>query len=378
VNTPIWDDEAWTPATSLAGTVRAGVCVIGLGGSGLAALEELAALGINAVGLDAGTVGSGAAGRNGGFVLAGLAGFFHETVAAFGPQLASALYRHTLDEIDRQVHDLPEHIRLTGSLRLAADAAELADCSRHRAALRARGFAVEEYSGPEGEGLLLPTDGVMQPLRCLRARARRLRARRVPLFEHSPVREIRPGAVVTESGTVQFGSLIVAVDGRLETLLPELAPRVRTARLQMLATAPAPEVSFPRPVYWRQGFEYWQQCPDHSIALGGFRDHALATEWTCDADPTGYIQGLLEDFLRRRLKVQAPVTHRWAASVAYTADGLPVLEQVRERVWATGAYSGTGNTVGALGGRAAAQLACGQRSSWAELLDRARARAAGA
>ncbi len=373
VNTPLWDDSEWPPLPRFSGTVRADVCVIGLGGSGLAALEELAERGVNAVGLDAGAVGAGAAGRNGGFVLAGLANFFPAMVAAYGSETAAALYQHTVDEIRRQVAVLPGSIRQTGSLRIAADAAELEACRVHLAALRYHGFAGEPYAGPEGEGLLLPTDGVMQPLRRVRALAGRLRARGGLLYENSPVRKIAPGAVVTDAGTVLCDTVIAAVDGRLEKLFPELSPRVRTARLQMLATAPAPEVSFPRPVYWRNGYEYWQQRPDHTVALGGFRDQALQDEWTSDAEPTEFIQGLLEKFLRGHLQVRAPITHRWAASVAYTADGLPVLEEVAPKVWAVGAYSGTGNIVGALTARAAARLACGQPAEWARLLDAARA-----
>ncbi|MBI2497200.1 MAG: FAD-binding oxidoreductase [Opitutae bacterium] len=376
MNLPVWDDRAWTPLPRLAGTVRADVCVVGLGGSGLAALEELAALGVSAVGLDAAAVGAGAAGRNGGFVLAGLAKFYHETVRDFGRETAAALHRLTADEIRRQADALPGIIRLTGSLRIAADAAEREDCRRHLAALREEGFAAEPYAGPEGEGILLPTDGVMQPLHRVRTFARRLRAGGARLYEHSPVRKLAPGAVMTDAGTVLCDSIVVAVDGRLEKILPELSPRVRTARLQMLATAPAPEVDFPRPVYWRHGYEYWQQQPDRTVALGGFRDHALEAEWTDSAEPTEFIQGLLEKFLREHLRVRAPVTHRWAASVAYTVDGLPVLEQVRDRVWAAGAYCGTGNIVGALTARAAARLACGQASEWTHWLSAARAHAA--
>ncbi|MDB6115559.1 MAG: puuB [Lacunisphaera sp.] len=374
MNSPLWDDRAWSPLPRLEGTVRADVCVVGLGGSGLAALAELAALGVSAVGLDARSVGAGAAGRNGGFVLAGLAKFFHETVEKFGRETAAALYRQTADEIQRQARELPGIIRLTGSLRLAADAAERADCEKHFAALRESGFAVERHAGPEGGGLLLPTDGVMQPLLRVRTLAGKLREGGARLHENSPVRKMVPGSVVTDAGAVRCDTVIVAVDGRLEKVFPELSPRVRTARLQMLATAPAPEVEFTRPCYWRHGYEYWQQQPDHTIALGGFRDHALETEWTTETEPTEFIQGLLEKFLRGHLKVKAPVTHRWAASVGYTTDGLPVLEQVREKVWAVGGYCGTGNIVGALSARAAARLACGQASEWAELLATARAR----
>ncbi len=372
MNTPLWDDGSWTPLPRLEGTVRAEVCVVGLGGSGLAAMEELQALGIRAVGLDAQAVGAGAAGRNGGFVLAGLARFFHETVALFGRETAAAIYRATAREIQRQAGDLPDCIRLTGSLRIAADAAEVEDCRQHLAALQQDGFAAEWYRGTEGEGILLSTDGVMQPLTRVRRIASRLRAAGSLLYEQSPVRQLLPGQVVTPGGVVHCDTVIVAVDGRLDRVFPELASRVRTARLQMLGTAPAPEVNFSRPVYWRHGFEYWQQQPDGCVALGGFRDHALEAEWTHENEPTEFIQGLLEKFLREHLKVRAPVTHRWAASVGYTKDGLPVLEEVRPKTWAVGGYSGTGNIVGALSARAAARLACGQSSDWAELIARAR------
>jgi hypothetical protein len=77
----------------------------------------------------------------------------------------------------------------------------------------------------------------------------------------------------------------VAVDGRLELLLPELKERVRTTRLQMVATAPAHDVKFTRPVYRRDGYDYWQQLSDGSIALGGYRDINEEREWTYDDFP---------------------------------------------------------------------------------------------
>jgi glycine/D-amino acid oxidase-like deaminating enzyme len=123
----------------------------------------------------------------------------------------------------------------------------------------------------------------------------------------------------------------------------------------MLATAPEHGVRFPRPVYARWGFDYWQQRSDGCIALGGARDRDMEREWTHDATPTPTIQAALEGRLRDDLGVVAPITHRWAASVAYTADGLPVVEEVRDRVWAIGAYSGTGNVVGSLLGRGLAR-----------------------
>jgi glycine/D-amino acid oxidase-like deaminating enzyme len=122
-----------------------------------------------------------------------------------------------------------------------------------------------------------------------------------------------------------------------------------------VATAPAPEVAVPRPVYARWGLEYWQQLPDKRVVLGGFRDHAGDAEWTDEAVPTAPVQAELERFLRDGIGVRAPITHRWAGVIAYTDDKLPIVEQVGDRVWATGAYSGTGNVLGAVCGRALAQ-----------------------
>ncbi len=372
MNRPVWDDRDWRPLPKLTGTQRADVCVVGLGAAGLAAMEELTALGVTAVGLEAYQVGAGASGRNGGLLAAGLADPFNDTVARFGEAAAATFHRLTVQEIERQAEEMPAIVGRTGSLRIAADESEKAACAKHLAALRYCGLAAEPYAGPEGEGVLLPDDGIVQPLHRVRAVAQRLRQREARLYEDSPVRRIVPGSVVTDQGVVPCDTVIVAVDGRLETIFPELAGRVRTARLQMLATAPAPEVNFPRPVSYRHGYEYWQQLPDRSIALGGFRDQALAKEWTAEDFPSERIQGRLDRFLREHLKVRAPVTHRWAASVGYTPDGLPILEEVRARTWAAGGYNGTGNVLGVLGARAAARLACGVPSDWAEALAAAR------
>lgn len=351
---PVWEDGAWVPLPALDRDLSADVCVVGLGGSGLTAVQELESCGATVVGLDAGAVGGGAAGRNGGFLLAGLARPYHQAVAQLGRATAARLYRRTLEEMDRT-----PHTRRVGSLRIEDDPALLADARAQAAALRADGFDAVDHSGPEGEGVLFPADGVLQPL----ARARSLALQAVsPLFERSPAVSITGTAVSTPHGTVRCGAVVVAVDGNLDLLLPEVP--VRTVRLQMLATAPlgkayAEDARFARPVYYRDGYEYWQLLSDGRLALGGFRDLGGAEEETRSTEVSPLVQDALDRFLRERLGIDVPVTHRWAASVGYTADGLPFLGEVRPGVWAAGGYCGTGNVVGALCARQAASAALG-------------------
>jgi gamma-glutamylputrescine oxidase len=366
-NTPVWAGGAWRGLPTLDGDVSADVCVVGLGGSGLTCVGELLRRGVSVVGVDAGEVAGGAAGRNGGFLLAGTYDFYHDAVARHGHHRARRIYRLTMDEIRRIAAETPEAVRITGSLRIAESDEEAEDCRHHLAALLADDFPAEWYEGAEGRGLLLPNDGSFNPLLRCRILAHRAVQAGARLYEHTPALDIRPGEVRTPGGTIRCGRVIVAVDGRLEAIFPELDGRIRTARLQMLASAPTDEVRLPRPVYARWGFEYWQQLSDGRIALGGFRDAGGESQWTHDAEPCEPVQDRLERFLRERIGVRAPITHRWAACVSFTTTGLPVLEEVRPGVLAVGGYSGTGNVIGALCGRGAAQLAVDGASELADV-----------
>lgn len=339
------------------GEVAADACVVGLGASGLTAAARLAERGADVVALDARGVAAGAAGRNGGFLLAGLPRFHHDAVASYGRERAATLYRLTLDELGRTLDELPDGIaRRVGSVRIADSDAEATDCERQLTALRADGLPAEAYDGPEGRGLLVPTDAAFNPAaRCawLAEGARRAGAR---LHAPCPVDEVAPGAVRAGPATVRAPRVIVAVDGGLEELLPALAGRVRTTRLQMLATAADDAVSVPRPVYRRWGYDYYQQLPSGEVLLGGCRDQAEDEEWGAPAVPTERVQKCLNAELRR-LGARAPVTHRWAGRAAFTDDDLPVCQELMPGVLVVGAYSGHGNLLGTWCARAAADAA---------------------
>jgi len=343
---PAWENGGWSALPTLASDARAEVCVIGLGATGLTAVGALLERGVDVIGIDARSVASGAAGANGGFLLAGTSRFYHHARAALGAERARRIYRLTLDEIERLCAAQPDHARRIGSLRIAASADELADCDVQYDAMCADGLPVERYSGPEGQGLLLATDAVFNPLARCRTQALTALQSGARLFEFSPALDIRGDAVRTPLATVSCRQVIVAIDGCLESVLPELRDDVRTARLQMLGSAPTNEVRIERAVYYRWGYEYWQQLPDGRVLLGGFRDSGGEQEWTQTAEPSAVVQDKLEAFLRDQLGVQAPITHRWAASVSYSSAALPVLRESRPNVWVLGGYSGTGNLMG--------------------------------
>lgn len=355
----------WPGLAPLSGDTTADACVVGLGGSGLAAVQELLDRGLTVVGLDAGRVAAGAAGRNGGLLSAGGARDLHQASRSWGAEAAVGLYRATAAERDRLAEDLgPGVVRHDGCLRLAASPAEVDDCARHEGELRRFGVAVEHHDGQLGIGLLVPDDARVNPARRIVATATaivdRTPARRVRLHERTPAREVGTGRVATDRGTVTAGLVLVAVDGRLEVLLPALAGHVRTGRLQMLMTAPGLPVRLPCAVSTRWGWDYAQQGTDGRLFVGGGRDRALDTEWTVDAEPTGIVQDHIDTVARDLAGPAAAsvtVTHRWAASAGFTADGRALCTRVEDGLYAVGGYSGCGNLVGPVAARAAVAAA---------------------
>lgn len=373
-----WDEAVtdWAGFAPLPGDTTADACVVGLGASGLAAVQALADRGLTVVGVDAGRVAAGASGRNAGFLLGGPALALHQAIARWG-EAAVDLYRGTLGELDRLTDLLgPQVIRRTGSLRLAGlpgategdgaedegaegadgEAAEMADCAAHAAALRRHGIAVESYDGPLGRGLYLPDDAAANPaVRAVRTAG--LLAGRATLHEHTHVHHVARGRVETDRGTIRTDVVIVAVDGGLDVLLPALACRVRTARLQMLATQPVAPGRLPCPVYARWGYDYAQQLPGGRLVAGGGRDRFLDAEWTTAAEPTEQVQAYVRTLAERMAGGPVDVTNRWAAPVGFTGDGRPLCSLVEDRVVAVGGYNGTGNLIGPLAARAGVALA---------------------
>ena len=354
----VWDINVERPEfPQLTTNLEADLVVVGLGGSGLTALLHAAERGLNVIGIDADRIAAGAAGRNGGLLLAGIADFHHNVRKDFGVERATALYQHTLDEMDRIEATTPEAVSRIGALRIGElrrgeDPAELSDTYAHRDALIADGFPVEDYEGEQGVGILIPTDGTFHPAKRAVLLANLATKAGAQIFTHSLASKIESGLVTTAQGSIKAKHIIVAVDGNLGKALPEVSDLVQPTRLQMISTAPETKLKMKYAVYVRQGWDYWQQLPDGRIAIGGGRDLALQQEATDVVEPTQ----IMRDYLERKLHdigVTAPVEHHWAAIVSYTDSGLPIVKEVQPGVWAVGAYCGTGNVVGALLARSA-------------------------
>jgi gamma-glutamylputrescine oxidase len=371
MTTPFWLDEPYEPRAPLPGDVEVEACVIGAGVGGLSCARSLATRGVDTIVLERDTVAGGASGRNGGFLLAGMAAFYHDARERYGAEQARDTYARTL-AAQQEIYELAaelgtgDAVRRTGLLRVSASEEEADDVRRQVAALHADGFPGELV---ERDGLpvalrrsfhnacLTEHDGALQPARWIRALARAAEQAGARIHERTEVHgPVQAGAVDTTAGTVRARHLIVAADGALAALIPGVPVRAR--RLHMLATEPLPERLVDCPVYARFGYEYFQQPRDGRLLAGGFSDLDGEGSYTDRDEGSTAVWERIGRYLADDLGVEAPITHRWVGTVGYSEDGLPVVGE-RDGVYVAGGYSGHGNVLGYLAGQQLAALIAG-------------------
>ena len=355
----------WAGYPQLAGRVAADVAVVGAGVTGCACALRLAAAGANVVLLDAAEVAAGASGRNGGFASAGTGLGLEDAAALIGMPAAMELLRATdaaLDEMRVLAAERgdPGAIERTGSLWIAA-ADEADDLHAAVARLRAAGVdcreAAELVPAPMRDhyphAAQYPRDCRVDPARFVRALAGVAAAAGARIHERSPVEEIEPATggwrVLTPAGEVGARAVVVACDGRTPRLVPELAGIVYPVRGQMLATVPLPDTVITLPTHSDHGFVYARPTADGRLAIGGCRSADLAAEYTDDPRPTHPVQAALERFMGERMGLAGVrVEHRWAGTMGFSADLLPVAGELpgKPGLHVSCGYSGVGNVQG--------------------------------
>ena len=374
---PYWLDEPYEPRPPLSGDVEVEACVIGAGVGGLSCARRLAAHGVETLVLERDTVAGGASGRNGGFLIAGLAPFHNDAIDLWGREYARSVYARTL-ELQEEMYalaqelDVGDAVRRVGSLRASASEDEAEHVRGHVKALEEDGFPAQLLERDElppalrrsaFNACLTDHDGSLQPARWIRALAADAERAGVRIHEGTEVRApVEDTRVHSQAGTVRASNLIVASDGALPTLVPAYEGRVRARRLHMVATEPLPERIVDQLVYARWGYEYFQQRPDGRILAGGFGDVDGPSSYTDRPEGDPRIWDRIERYLREDIGVDASITHRWTGTVGYSEERRPFVGPVpgRPGLWVAGGYSGTGNVPGFLAGREVADMIAGR------------------
>ena len=384
-------------APALEGDARADVCIVGGGFCGLWTAIRLKERdpSIEIAIVEQGLCGSGASGRNGGFVLSWWAKF--GSLSKFCPSdEAVRLARASADavgEIGRFCtdHGIDAHYRGDGWLWAATSAPQVGSWDALVNTLERHQLhpfelwepeTVKRRSGSDKHiaGVYEPTGATVQPALLAHGLRRVALSKGVRIYERTPMMSLhrgRPPRVVTPRGIVTAEKVVIAMNA-WATMLPELHRTIVVISSDIVTTRPMPERLAASG--WNDGMcisdsrtlvNYYRPTTDGRIAFGtgggrlsfgnrvddrfnGVSPRARAVE--------GYFRRIYPDF------GDVPIATSWTGPIDRSLSGLPFFGRLGGRddlLYGLG-FSGNGVGPTSVGGRILASLALGTKDEWSE------------
>jgi glycine/D-amino acid oxidase-like deaminating enzyme len=391
-------EDSFTPRPPLPGDIDVDVAIVGAGYTGLWTAYYLHGIDptMRIAIVEREIAGFGASGRNGGWCSALFPPASSGIARRHGREAAVAVRQamnQAVVEVGRVADAEGIDIRYArgGTVELARNRAQLVRARQQvedELELTGSVAGLELLSKEETEGLLRATKVVggiykphcaaIHPLRLVRGLASCVEARGVSLFERTRASEIKPGAVVTDHGTVHAEIVVRATEGYTPSLRGQRRKLIPLYSL-MIATEPLPaavwdEIGLRR----RETFGdlrhlriYGQRTADDRFAFGGRGapyHFASRTRPSFDRDRRVHsaLRGVLVDLFP--VVASYEVTHEWGGALAIPRDwhASVGLDRRSGLAWG-GGYVGDGVATTNLAGRTLAQLITSQESELTRL-----------
>ncbi len=373
--------QAHDPRPPLKGSERADVAIVGGGYTGLWAAKTLAEAGLRAVVLEAHRVGWGASGRNGGQVGTGYNWHQKKLEGRIGKDAARAVW-NVAEDGKRQLRkfiasEAPEARYLPGVAHGEYSATEARESQENAAHLAEHyGYGEIEVMGrgafqalvrsPRYVGGVLDRGaGHIHPLRYALALARAAERAGALIHEGSIVLSVekgQPALLRTKDGELRADHVILAGNGYMPDLEPQVAARVMPINSFIGATEPLPD--------------RWQDVLAQDIAVA---DSKFVVNYYRFSEDRRFLFGGRESYtlgfpkdiggpLRLRLANLFPqltgarIEHVWGGTLGITMTRLPLIIRVAPNIVSGGGFSGHGVALSGIAGRAMAEAILGQAS----------------
>lgn len=348
--------------TTLEGRADTDVLVVGGGYTGLSCTLALAETGRSVILLEAGEIGHGASGRNGGQVIPGLKHDPDELVARFGRERGDALARLAGGAADRVFALIAKHhldcaAAQCGWIQPAHSAAAAQVIIARTQQWAARGAPVEllprdrlaQLLGTDAyaAGWLDRRAGAVQPLAYARGLARAALGHGARVHTGSAgTRIIRDGdawVATTPRGEARARQVVLATDAYSGALWPDLPANQLVVTSVQIATDPLPEIDrqaiLPGGTVasdTRELLYYFRLDADGRFVIGG--------RGSVKEPVPERVYATLRRAAARLYPCLADVRwpYRWYGRVGITRDWLPHLAEVAPGVWTALGYCGRG------------------------------------
>ncbi|WP_029375511.1 NAD(P)/FAD-dependent oxidoreductase [Oceanicola sp. S124] len=372
--------SAPAPFPEAEGEIRADVCVVGGGFTGLSAALHLRRSGFDVVLLEASRLGFGASGRNGGQVGTGQRVAQPELEQMVGLETARSLWQIGLESVDlvRQlVGQSGEDCQITPGILHADHRARFVPETRAWVDHMQQTYAYDhirfldrdeiraEVGSPGYHAGALDLGGFhLHPLRYVFALAKLARDEGVRIHEMSRMVDFTPGDPVrirTDRAVVTADHLVLGLNGYHNNLAPQLARRVMPINNFIAVTEPLGEARARSLIAndyavgdSRFVINYYRLSRDHRMIFGGGESYG----YRFPSDLAAKVRGpMLEVFPQLK---DARIDHAWGGTLGITMSRLPHVERLAGNVLSASGFSGHGVAMGSLAGKLMAEAVAGQ------------------
>ncbi|MEL7164924.1 MAG: FAD-binding oxidoreductase [Pseudomonadota bacterium] len=373
-----WDDTCDLPLFApLAGAHRCDVVIVGAGFTGVSAALHLARAGVDVVVLDAGQVGWGASGRNGGFCCLG-GGVASDAILdrRFGREERlhyRAAERRAVECVATLIDDLALDVdrHSLGETLLAhrpRDARAFETAARrieenYNVVARQENLETAGMGGPFHGALTTPIGFGLNPRKYLVGLVADAVSSGVRFFDHTPVTECISGGVRVGDGVVRAERVVFATNGYSSEDLPHwMKARYLPVQSNVLVTRPISKAE-QRTQGWtsrqmaydsRHLLHYFRLLPDNRFLFG--RRGGLTASQGAEARARAATEA---DFRKMFPAWQdIAVTHAWSGLACMSRSLVPFAGPVPDvpGVYAGFAYHGNGVAMGTFVGTILAAL----------------------
>ncbi len=316
--------------------------------------------------------GEGASGRNAGFLTKGSASFYRELHHKFGADKAKSI-----------LHFADTSLQLLNQLILKASPEMKTEKTASLTLLRQNvsewsDFPHENFGFNWKASSELPTslgffeggfehaspEFKINPFQLISSLRLNLEARKIQIVENVSGFELTPDGCLTELQTIRCKKVVLALNGYLPQFHPELKKFVNAKRAQMLAVEFEGEVNSPYLHYDPAELVYWRKSQENVLLIGGKRLLDEKDEIGEFDRLSPLIQSGLESYLSHELKLKYKVLHRWAGTMGFTENHLPLSQKISAPLdtYVIGGFSGHGMGFGFHAAKEMAELISGERT----------------
>ncbi|HWT17776.1 MAG TPA: FAD-dependent oxidoreductase [Variovorax sp.] len=397
---PFWIEQALFGdgelAPALQGEVRADLCIVGGGFTGLwtAIQAKQQAPHLDIAILESDLCGAGASGRNGGCLLTWSAKYF-TLRRLFGEAEAVRLVKASEAAVGHieafcRAHGIDAELRMDGTLYTATSAAQIGTMAPVMKALEEQGIRsyfdlppqeVARRSGSARNlaGVYSPYAATVHPGKLVRGLRRVALQMGVRIHERTPMIHLEQGSPVvvrTPSGCVKANHLVLAMNAWMAQSFPQFERSIAIVSSDMVITERCPEllgasglVDGVSVLDSRTFVYYYRSTPDGRLMLGkGGNTFAWRGRVAPVFDQRSPYEGQLTQALREFFPAlsKTPITASWNGPSDRSVSGFPFFGRFegQPNIHYGFGYSGNGVGPSYMGGQILSSLALGLDNDW--------------